>query len=155
MNKYLGLFLFAVVLLGSGFVYQRFYRPQNVGGSSFSGTVVEMNMRVLKNQWKWDPAVLKVQPGDKVILHIFNEDTYDHGFAIDVFGVNKRLFPQRTTTVEFQATLPGKYKFYCSVPCGQGHYDQIGTLMVGNGQGGVSSGIPIQLNNNQIECPSS
>lgn len=145
MNKYLGLFLFAVALLGSGFMYQQFYRPQTVGGVQFSGRVVEMDMRVLKDQWKWEPSVIKVQPGDKVILHIFNEDTYDHGFAIDVFGVNRRLFPQRETVVEFQATLPGRFNFFCSVPCGQGHYDQIGTLIVGNEETAGFQGIPIQV----------
>lgn len=132
MNKYLSLSLFAVLLLSSGFVYQTFYRPAEIGGIESSGRIVEIDMRVLKNQWKFEPGVIKAQPGDKVVLHIYNEDDYDHGFAIDVFGVNRRLFPERETSVEFIASLKGKFSFYCSVPCGTGHYDQIGTIIVGD-----------------------
>lgn len=132
MNKYLSLSLFAVVLLLSGLVYQTYYRPKAIGRIESSGKTVEINMRVVKDNWKWDPATIKVNSGDKLVLKIYNEDTYDHGFAIDVFGVNRRLFPQTTTVVEFTPSLTGKYNFYCSVPCGEGHYDQIGTIIVGD-----------------------
>lgn len=131
MNKYLSLFLFSVALLISGFIYKEFYRPLEVGGVAPSGRVVEINMRVLEDQWQWEPSVIRVNPGDRVHLNIFNEDNYDHGFAIDVFGVNRRLFPKTTTVVEFNAVLRGKFNFYCSVPCGDGHYDQIGEMIVG------------------------
>ncbi len=132
MNKYVSLFLFGFFLFGSGYVYAHFYRPAEIGGVPSSGNVAEMEMRVSKNKWQWEPNVIRVQPGDKVVLHIFNEDDFDHGFAIDVLGVNRRLFPERTTTVEFKASLRGKFAFYCSVPCGEGHYDQIGTIIIGN-----------------------
>jgi cytochrome c oxidase subunit 2 len=132
VNKYLGLIIFGVILMTSGFVYQQYYRPANIGGFKSTGEVVEVHMRVIQNTWKWDPDTIRVNPGDKVVLHIFNEDTYDHGFAIDVFGVNRRLFPKNTTVIEFTPSIPGKFNFYCSVPCGQGHYDQVGTLIVGD-----------------------
>jgi len=132
VNKYLSLLIFGVILVTTGFVYQQFYRPASIGGFQSTGEEVEMHMRVIQNTWKWDPDTIRVNPGDKVILHIFNEDTYDHGFAIDVFGVNRRLFPKSTTVIEFTPSIPGKFNFYCSVPCGQGHYDQVGTLIVGD-----------------------
>ncbi len=65
-----------------------------------------------------------------VRLHIYNEDSYDHGFAIEAFGINKRLFPRRQTDIEFIASRAGSFQFYCSVPCGEGHYEQVGTLFV-------------------------
>jgi len=132
VNKYLALLLFGVCLVASGFIYQTYYKPASITRIKSTGETVVINMRVLKNQWKWDPSVIKVNPGDRIVLNIYNEDTYDHGFAIDVFGVNRRLFPQTTTTLEFTPSLAGKFDFYCSVPCGEGHYDQIGTLIVGN-----------------------
>jgi len=134
VNKYLGLLMFGVILITTGIVYQQYYRPANIGGFKSTGEVVEIHMRVVQNSWKWDPDTIRVNPGDRVILHILNEDTYDHGFAVDVFGVNRRLFPKSTTTIEFTPSIPGKFNFYCSVPCGPGHYDQIGTLIVGDSQ---------------------
>lgn len=155
MNKYLSLLIFGTLLMVSGFVYQYFYRPSSIGGFKSSGRQVEINMRVVQNTWKWqvdsiqvshngdkghlqtfppisEQATIRIQPGDRVKLHVYNEDTYDHGFAIDVFGVNRRMFPKSTTTIEFTPSLSGKFNFYCSVPCGEGHYDQIGTLIVGD-----------------------
>ena len=131
-NKYIGLLLFAVLLFGSGYVYEKFYRPPEIGGVESTGNTVEISIRVLKDQWKWDPEVIRVEPGDKVRLRIFNEDSYVHGFAIDVFGVNRRLSPKKETLLEFNASLAGKFNFYCSVPCGDGHYDQVGTILVGD-----------------------
>jgi len=124
--------IFAVFLFGSGWTYREFYRPKEVGGVEPTGKVVEINMRILENQWKWEPAEIKIQAGDKVRLKIYNEDDYDHGFAIDVFGVNRRLFPKSETLVEFTANLKGNFQYYCSVPCGEGHYEQIGRLFVGD-----------------------
>ena len=131
MNKYLSLILFAIALFLSGFIYQAYYRPTSVGRIKSTGKVAAINMRVIKNHWKWDPSIIKVAAGTKIVLSIYNEDDYDHGFAIDVFGVNRRLFPKTSTTIEFTPSLSGKFNFYCSVPCGDGHYAQIGTLIVG------------------------
>lgn len=130
MNKYVSLFLFAAFLMGSGFVYSRYYRPKEIGPVKFSGRTIEIEMRVLKDQWKWEPAEIKIKAGDYIRIKIFNEDDYDHGFALDIFGVNRRLFPLQTTIVEFAASNAGRFNFYCSVPCGEGHYDQIGFLIV-------------------------
>jgi len=130
MNKYLQILLVSFFIIGSGYVYQEFYRPQDVGGVEPTGNVVEIDMKVLKNQWKWDPSTITVTAGDKVRLNIYNEDDYDHGFAIDRFGVNRRLFPERFTRVEFNASVAGIFNFSCSVQCGQGHYEQVGTLIV-------------------------
>ncbi|MFN7088603.1 MAG: cupredoxin domain-containing protein [Candidatus Paceibacteria bacterium] len=130
MNKYLSLLIFAVFLLSSGYVYSKYYRPEGMGAANISGRTVEMEMRILKNKWKWEPAEIKVGVGDYVRIKIYNEDDYDHGFALDIFGINRRLFPLQTTIVEFTASNAGRFNFYCSVPCGEGHYEQAGVLIV-------------------------
>lgn len=130
MNKYLGLLIFAVFLLGSGYVYGKYYRPEGVGTARPTGNTIEIEMRILKNQWEWEPTEIKVKAGDYVRIKIYNEDDYDHGFALDIFGVNRRLFPLQTTVVEFFASNSGRFNFYCSVPCGEGHYEQVGAVIV-------------------------
>lgn len=129
-NKFVRLAVFGGFMLASGIVYQNFYRPPEIEGVAATGQEVEIHMRVLKDQWIWEPSQVMVAPGDKVILHIFNEDSYDHGFAIEAFGINKRLFPKRETTVDFIASKQGEFNFYCSVPCGEGHYRQTGKVIV-------------------------
>jgi len=95
-----------------------------------SENVVELDMRVIENEWKWDPDAVTVPVGSLVRISIFNEDFYAHGFAIDALGVDVYLPARKTTIVEFAADTPGTYGFYCSVVCGEGHADQKGTLTI-------------------------
>ena len=126
MNKFIKILIFTVFLIFSGIIYQTFYRPEDIGPVEASGQVVEIEMRVLENKWAWSPDVLTAKAGDRVILKIFNEDAYDHGFALEAFGINKRLFPKRETVIDFVVSKVGSFSFYCSVPCGEGHYKQTG-----------------------------
>lgn len=89
--------------------------------------VVEINM--IARQWEFEPSTITVKKGDKVRLNIRNIDV-THGFAIFEFGVNERLAPGKTTTVEFIADKKGEYIFFCSVQCGKGHSDMKGKLIV-------------------------
>lgn len=129
-NKYLTFAVFTAFLMISGVIYQKYYRPTEIGCVGANGTVMELNVRSLKNQWKFSPDNIFVKKGDTVKLRIFNEDSYDHGFAIESFGVNTRLFPGVETPVEFVACKTGEFPFYCSVACGEGHYRQTGKVIV-------------------------
>lgn len=130
MNKFIKIFIFGILLIISGIVYQIYYRPAEIAQIQASGRVLTINIRVLENQWKWQPDKIYVRAGDRLILKIYNEDSYDHGFALEIFGINKRLFPRRETVIDFVVSKKGNFNFYCSVPCGEGHYQQIGHLIV-------------------------
>ena len=90
----------------------------------------ELEMRVVKNRWQWDPDTIVVPHGALVTLEIENEDDFAHGFAINEFGVDRRLPGGERTVVQFVADQEGEFEFFCSVYCGVGHYDQNGTLVV-------------------------
>lgn len=130
MNKFIIIAVFAIILIAGGATYSAYFRAPETAPIQASGNVVEISIRVLENQWAWDPDTITVQAGDTVRLKIFNEDPYDHGFALEAFGVNKRLFPKQETLVEFVASKKGDFPFYCSVPCGEGHYKQTGHIVV-------------------------
>ena len=88
---------------------------------------VEIDM--IARKWDFEPAIIRVKEGDMVKLNIKNIDLA-HGFRIFEFGVNERLAPGKTTTVEFTADKAGEYIFFCSVPCGKGHGGMNGKLIV-------------------------
>ena len=92
-----------------------------------TSNVVEIDM--VAKQWDFTPSTITVNEGDKVKLNIRSVDV-THGFAIFEFGVNERLTPGETTTVEFVADKAGEYTFSCSVPCGSGHGGMRGKLIV-------------------------
>lgn len=137
MNKYVIIAIVAAVALGGGFVYKTYLAPESSRPLD-SGVVHEFTMRAVKNEWRFDPDVLEVNQGDRVKLTVINEDDYDHGLAIDAFGVSQRLLANSTTHIEFVVTQPGEFPYYCSVPCGsgivngkeRGHFDQVGVLKV-------------------------
>ncbi len=130
VNKFIVMILFAVLLIGSGVIYAKFYRPESIAPIAASGVINTISVRVLENEWKWDPDIIYAKVGDTVILKIFNEDSYDHGFGLEVFGINSQLSPKKETVIEFIASKAGTFGFYCSVPCGEGHYRHIGKFII-------------------------
>ena len=74
--------------------------------------VVEIDM--IARKWDFDPSTITVNEGDKVKLNIRSVDV-THGFSLFEFGVNERLTPGTTTTVEFTADRVGSFEYYCSV----------------------------------------
>ena len=92
-----------------------------------TSNVVEID--IIAKQWDFTPATITVSEGDQVKLNIRSVDV-THGFSLFEFGVNERLTPGQTTTVEFTADKAGEYTFFCSVPCGRGHGGMRGKLIV-------------------------
>lgn len=137
MNKYYILAIFLAVLVIGGIGYQYFFATKvKCFDWQIKDRVIEA--RTLKNQWTFTPDPLEVNRCERVTLRIFNEDKFDHGFAINAFGIDKRLPPETTTEITFLATQAGAFPFFCSVACGQGlvngktrgHFDHKGELII-------------------------
>ncbi len=90
---------------------------------------------------RWEPSVLVVNKGDKVVLTVENPRSKYHSFSLPDFGVvMPRLEPRGgTTTVEFIADKAGVFQFACAVPfnreggakdCDLDHKRQVGYLIV-------------------------
>lgn len=137
MNKYLILIIIAVLILAGGVGYRMFLIPQKSIPVT-TGKVREITIRAKKDHWQFEPEAVNAERGDKIVATIINEDNYDHGFAIDAFGISQRMPAGQTIKVEFVLTQEGDFPFYCSVPCGEGlvdghkrtHFDMVGTLHV-------------------------
>ena len=137
MNKYFLLAIIGALVIGGGIFYRAVLLPQ-ASVPVTTGAVREFTIIARKDQWRFDPETLEVARGDKIILTAINEDEYDHGIAIDAFGISQRMPAHSTIKTEFVVTQEGDFPFYCSVPCGEGevdgvkrtHFDMIGTLKV-------------------------
>jgi cytochrome c oxidase subunit 2 len=107
-------------------------RAQDAGKEKLSldGGTVEIRMRAVKDEWRFEPNEVSIPAGSAATLRIFNEDSYAHGFAIKELGIDKNLPPLKETIVELTDIKPGRYEFFCSVLCGKGHFDQKGILVV-------------------------
>ena len=85
---------------------------------------------VVASRFKFEPEVLEVDQGDRVVLHMRSSDTA-HGLAIKEFKVKKDLPDTgEVITVEFVAAKVGTFKVECSEYCGKGHSKMRGRLVV-------------------------
>jgi nitrous-oxide reductase len=96
-----------------------------------NGNNVEIWMSVVRSHYK--PERVELKAGDHVIWHVSSlEQTRDatHGFAISGYNINLSLEPGETQTVEFDATMPGTYTYYCTEFCSALHLEMLGYMLV-------------------------
>lgn len=137
MNKYVILIGVVVIIIAGGIFYRAFLLPKD-SVPLVTGKVREITIVASKDRWAFEPEVIEAERGDKIIATIINEDDYDHGIAIDAFGVSQRMPAKGTIKTEFTVTQEGDFPFYCSVPCGEGevegakrgHFDMVGKMHV-------------------------
>lgn len=84
---------------------------------------------VTAKNWQFDPPEIKVKEGDRVRIRVKSLDVI-HGFAIPQFNVNLKLDPNKEMIAEFTASKKGEFNFFCNIPCGDGHKDMRGKLIV-------------------------
>ncbi len=137
INKYAligGIVLFIFIF---GMIYNAYLVPE---ADKPVTTGIERTLSIIteENTWRFNPETIEADQGDRIVLTIVNEDEYDHGFAIDAFGISQRMPAKSTIVVDFVVTKAGEFPYYCSVSCGsgivdgveRGHFDQIGRLHV-------------------------
>jgi cytochrome c oxidase subunit 2 len=95
-----------------------------------SAAPVTREVIIEAEQYAFDPPVVRVSQGDRVVLNLKAADVV-HGLYLDDYGIDIRFEPGITQRVEFVADRSGKFRFRCSVACGTLHPFMIGELVVG------------------------
>ena len=97
---------------------------------------VEIN--VVARRYEFEPKTITVRKGQPVRLIVKSVDV-DHGFAIRAFNVNQKIKAHTTKIIEFTPDRAGRFRFFCSVYCGDGHEDMEGELIVTEEQSSSSA----------------
>jgi heme/copper-type cytochrome/quinol oxidase subunit 2/plastocyanin len=90
---------------------------------------------------KFFPGLMVVNQGDTVNISIRNIDDNPHGFAMADYDLNSAVNPGQdlpngtiqpltTAITPFSASKAGVFSFLCTVPCGAGHFQMVGSLIV-------------------------
>lgn len=95
-----------------------------------SKTPVERTFRIEASQFNYTPAVLSVNPGDRVTIELLATDVV-HGLSIDGYELEAISEPGQTAHLTFVADRQGSFRFRCTVTCGNLHPFMIGKLQVG------------------------
>lgn len=137
MNKFaiIGILLVAIVV--GGVMYKEFTR--SIDEPVVTDEVKEFTVVSKKLEWRFEPESIEVRQGDRIKVHVINEDDFDHGFAIDALGISQRLPADGSIDIEFVATKSGEFPFYCSVSCGASDKGSFG-LKDGLVEGGPYAG---------------
>ncbi len=96
----------------------------------FAPTATTHHFRLDSRQFQFEPSRLRVNQGDKVIITLTASDVV-HGLLLDSYGLELRVEPGQSKTMEFVADKSGKFRYRCSVSCGTMHPFMIGELIVG------------------------
>lgn len=106
------------------------------------GPAVHRSIDVTARSFAFEPAVLRVNAGDRVTLHLRSADVV-HGFHLEGHDIDATVYPLRrefalrsggketlAASVTFVASRAGKYRYRCSVTCGAMHPFMVGELIV-------------------------
>ena len=86
-------------------------------------------IKINAHRFQFTPSTIHVPKG-KLVRLIITADDVEHGLAIKEFNVNIRIAPKETKIVEFTPDRAGRFRFFCTVFCGEGHEDMTGELVV-------------------------
>lgn len=116
MKKIVVLALVVLAILGGVFIFK------NV---SFTGNAVKDTKEITINaeRFKYTPDILEFKKGEIVKININNIDT-PHGMRIPDFNVKGEK------SIEFTANKIGEFYWYCFIPCGKGHMQMKGKIIV-------------------------
>lgn len=79
--------------------------------------------------WSFTPNAITLKKGESVTLELTGIDG-DHGISIPDLGIDKKFDAGETVTVAIPTDKTGTFNFRCNVPCGHGHRDMTGTIVI-------------------------
>jgi len=94
-----------------------------------AGQPAEHHLTLEARTFAFEPSVIQVNQGDRVILELESVDV-THGVYIDGYELEAVSEPGRKARLDFVANRVGKFKYRCSMACGPMHPFMIGELIV-------------------------
>lgn len=91
---------------------------------------VDRVFRIEAGDFAFTPAVIRVNPGDRVTIELVATDVA-HGLSIDGYPVDLHAEPGQTARTAFTAGRAGAFKMRCSIACGNLHPFMTGKFEVG------------------------
>jgi len=117
MKKIVFIWVILLILFLSG------CSSNNITGNAIGGKETAKEFNIDAFQFGYSPDAITVNKGDKVKININNVDV-PHGIRIPDLGLKGEK------TIEFTADKTGEFIWYCLIPCGQGHMQMKGKLII-------------------------
>lgn len=79
--------------------------------------------------WKFTPNVIQAQQGESATLQITGVSG-THSFSAPDLGISATVLQGQTVNVVIPTDKAGTFDFRCSIPCGVGHQDMKGQIVI-------------------------
>ena len=86
-------------------------------------------IRMTSESWKFTPNAVTLKKGEDVTFQISGLSG-THGFSVPGLGINAPVIAGQTVTVKVPTEKAGTFPFLCSIPCGAGHADMRGQIVI-------------------------
>lgn len=109
-------------------------RSSSTGVSSRSSASSQQQAQVRTitvkaENWEFQPNSISAKKGEKVRLAVVGAEGV-HGLAIPGLNINVSVNAGETVYVDIPTDAAGTFDFFCSVPCGPGHRDMKGSVVI-------------------------
>lgn len=115
-----------------------FFWGANVYVNLYRAPADAMQINVVGKQWMWkiehpngarEINTLHVPSDRAIALNITSQDVI-HSFYLPAFRTKHDAVPGMTSTIWFEATVPGEYRMFCTEYCGTDHSRMRGKIVV-------------------------
>jgi heme/copper-type cytochrome/quinol oxidase subunit 2 len=79
--------------------------------------------------WQFSPNVINVKQGEKLVIHLKSTEG-THSFGSVALGLNVPVSAGETKDIVIPTDKAGTFDFRCMIPCGPGHRDMTGQIIV-------------------------
>lgn len=97
--------------------------------SSSSSAQAARVVEILVTDWSFTPSTITAKKGELLELRLVVDDG-EHSFTSQALGLDVPLAEGETTTVTIPTDATGTFSFRCAVPCGPGHKDMVGEIVI-------------------------
>lgn len=104
----------------------------SAGTSSSVAATTDADARIItmtSKNWEFSPTTITAKKGEKVVVRLTNVDGI-HSFGAMELGLNVRINPGETVDITIPTDKTGTFEFRCLVPCGPGHKDMKGAIVI-------------------------
>jgi cytochrome c oxidase subunit 2 len=81
------------------------------------------------SNFAFTPNAITVKRGENVTL-VLKDVSGTHGFAVPDLNIDVAMQEGDTKTIVLPTSTVGTFPFHCSIPCGPGHRDMTGQIVI-------------------------
>ena len=86
-------------------------------------------IEITVDNWSFSPATITAKKGEKVQITLVGTNGM-HSFAVPALSINEPVSAGETKTVMLPTGEAGTFEFLCRIPCGEGHKDMRGSIVI-------------------------